>query len=108
MYTNICLDVHVHVDESMFVDVDECRNDPTLCGFMCRNRIGSYECICPRGQMLLADRKSCAGSQMSIKQPYKPVAKAPRPVTLVYMCPHMLTDICFWFNLNRISQRPQP
>ena len=46
--------------------VNECRNDPSLCTFMCRNLIGSYECVCPRGQMLLADRKTCAGTYVII------------------------------------------
>ena len=35
----------------------------SVCDYMCRNRPGSYECICPPGQRLLADRKTCAGKK---------------------------------------------
>lgn len=36
---------------------------PKPCAFQCTNTPGSFKCICPPGQQLLGDGKSCAGLQ---------------------------------------------
>ena len=48
------------------IDIDECSLDPSLCSYMCENVEGTYNCICPPGQKLLADQKSCAGTHLHI------------------------------------------
>ncbi len=43
----------------MCVDVDECADDPSVCGDgVCVNTDGGYECQCPTGFMLSADGRS--------------------------------------------------
>ncbi|XP_060737332.1 hemicentin-1 isoform X1 [Tachysurus vachellii] len=43
------------------VDVDECAQSPSPCGYQCRNVPGSFRCLCPPGSILLVDGRSCAG-----------------------------------------------
>ncbi|KAL8608110.1 hypothetical protein ACOMHN_016565 [Nucella lapillus] len=43
------------------VDINECEETPEICSYRCRNLWGDFECLCPPGQLRLADRKSCAG-----------------------------------------------
>ena len=45
----------------MFIDTDECIEQPGPCSYKCENTDGAYKCLCPVGQQLLADKKSCAG-----------------------------------------------
>lgn len=44
-----------------FSDVNECEQNPSVCRYRCYNTWGDFECLCPPGQLRLADRKSCAG-----------------------------------------------
>ena len=45
-----------------FEDTNECENSRTSgCTNGCLNLEGSYVCLCPEGQVLTADRKSCTG-----------------------------------------------
>nr|XP_033795381.1 thrombomodulin [Geotrypetes seraphini] len=39
------------------VDIDDC--DSATCDYECLNLPGSYECVCPPGQLLQADKTSC-------------------------------------------------
>ncbi|XP_030052150.1 thrombomodulin [Microcaecilia unicolor] len=39
------------------VDIDDC--DSVTCDFECLNLPGAYECLCPPGQLLQADKTSC-------------------------------------------------
>jgi len=48
--------------ELLIVDIDECREHPGICSYKCQNTEGDFDCICPPGQIRLADRKSCAGT----------------------------------------------
>ena len=50
-------------------DVDECANDPDICGAnaQCHNKLGSHECICDAGYMMGKD-KTCEG--MCFKCPF--------------------------------------
>ncbi|XP_070581750.1 hemicentin-1-like isoform X2 [Ptychodera flava] len=41
-------------------DINECRQNPSICSYECRNLPGTYECICPPGQKRLGNRKGCA------------------------------------------------
>ena len=42
------------------VDVDECKNDPFICGVgQCVNTPGGFECVCPQGYMLASDGRGC-------------------------------------------------
>lgn len=43
------------------LDVDECAQSPSPCGYQCRNVPGSFRCLCPPGTVLLGDGRSCAG-----------------------------------------------
>ena len=42
-------------------DINECEQVPKLCAHQCSNSPGSFKCVCPPGQHLLGDGKSCAG-----------------------------------------------
>ena len=44
----------------VFADVDECQLD--LCEHECVNSKGSYQCFCPAGYQLAADRHTCEGT----------------------------------------------
>ena len=48
--------------ELLILDIDECREQPGICSYKCQNTDGDFDCICPPGQIRLADRKSCAGT----------------------------------------------
>ncbi|XP_043941249.1 hemicentin-1 [Protopterus annectens] len=43
------------------IDIDECGEVPKPCAYRCINSPGSFKCLCPPGQHLLGDGKSCAG-----------------------------------------------
>lgn len=42
-------------------DINECEQMPKPCAYQCFNTPGSFKCVCPPGQHLLGDGKSCAG-----------------------------------------------
>lgn len=42
-------------------DINECEQVPKPCAYQCFNTPGSFKCVCPPGQHLLGDGKSCAG-----------------------------------------------
>lgn len=42
-------------------DINECEQVSKPCAYQCFNTPGSFKCICPPGQHLLGDGKSCAG-----------------------------------------------
>lgn len=44
-----------------WADINECEQVPKPCAYQCANIPGSFKCICPPGQHLLGDGKSCAG-----------------------------------------------
>ena len=44
-----------------FLDVDECMSDNGGCEKQCVNKDGSYKCLCGKGEVLMADKKTCAG-----------------------------------------------
>lgn len=48
-------------DPVIWADFDECERVPRPCAHQCINTPGSFKCVCPAGQHLLGDGKSCAG-----------------------------------------------
>ena len=52
-------------------DINECTMNLTLCGQICNNTIGSYECKCEDGYKLMPGTKQCTGtvSYYSIMSP---------------------------------------
>ena len=45
-------------------DVDECQRDPMLCtNGVCRNSLGSFECICGDGYVLAKGTTACIGKR---------------------------------------------
>ncbi len=73
------------------LDIDECASTPSPCSYSCQNTRGGYHCLCPPGQKLLADRKSCAGSKMFT-------------LFLIYAC--MNAWACAWLHFQRIGRVP--
>lgn len=51
----------VALDHGTWTDINECEQVPKPCAFQFTNTPGSFKCICPPGQHLLGDGKSCAG-----------------------------------------------
>lgn len=49
--------------EHSVVDIDECRDDPSLCtpGGTCHNTADGYRCVCKRGFKLDATGRKCVG-----------------------------------------------
>ena len=43
------------------IDVNECENSNGGCSHTCLNLPGSYECRCPSGSTLAANKKTCTG-----------------------------------------------
>lgn len=41
------------------LDINECLQLPTPCVYQCQNLQGSYRCLCPPGQTLLRDGRTC-------------------------------------------------
>lgn len=41
-------------------DINECLQLPPPCAYQCHNLQGSYRCLCPPGQILLRDDRTCA------------------------------------------------
>ena len=56
------LSPRVNLTLSVHEDINECSVDKSVCAYRCRNLLGSYKCLCPPGQKLLADKRSCAGT----------------------------------------------
>ena len=48
-----------------FPDINECLELPRTCTFQCQNLQGSYRCLCPLGQTLLRDGKTCTPPEQS-------------------------------------------
>ena len=46
-----------------FVDVDECKEINFICGLdgICINKNGSYDCVCPEGQIPNPNDNRCEG-----------------------------------------------
>lgn len=56
---------HIGPDQHTCEDIDECLQQPDLCGNLyCQNTIGSYVCNCRNGQYLSADGQECLGKQV--------------------------------------------
>nr|XP_022322237.1 hemicentin-1-like isoform X1 [Crassostrea virginica] len=51
------------------LDIDECKENPNVCIYRCHNTQGSFVCVCPLGQILLADKRSCAGLEYLEPEP---------------------------------------
>ncbi|KAM4812745.1 hemicentin-1 [Urocitellus parryii] len=49
------------------VDIDECQNRDT-CQHVCKNTIGSYQCICPPGYQLMLNGKTCQDVDECLEQ----------------------------------------
>lgn len=49
--------------EHSVVDIDECREDPSLCtpGGTCHNTADGYRCVCKRGFKLDSTGRKCVG-----------------------------------------------
>ena len=62
---SVCICVYVFFFFFMYhgtrADINECEQVPKPCAYQCFNTPGSFKCICPPGQHLLGDGKSCAG-----------------------------------------------
>lgn len=46
-------------------DINECLQLPTPCVYQCHNLQGSYRCLCPPGQSLLRDGRTCSPLERS-------------------------------------------
>lgn len=60
IYRNACI-MYLMFCTIFVLDVDECAQSSSLCGYQCRNVPGSFRCLCPPGTVLLVDGRSCAG-----------------------------------------------
>ena len=47
----------------MFSDVDECTVGSHFCDDICHNTLGSFTCHCRSGYRLMADLKTCLGTE---------------------------------------------
>ena len=46
----------------LFTDIDECRENPALCGEgTCANIEGSFKCMCPDGYVPMIGEQGCMG-----------------------------------------------
>ena len=48
-------------------DIDECVKSNGGCQHICKNNIGSYQCLCHNGYSLVADEYSCEGKIIILK-----------------------------------------
>ena len=48
-----------------FPDINECLQQPGTCAYQCQNLQGGYRCLCPPGQTLLRDGKTCTPLEQS-------------------------------------------
>ena len=44
------------------LDTNECLNENGSCSQICTNTLGSYNCSCRSGYILLEDKASCTGN----------------------------------------------
>ena len=61
--------VHIHYTAMFYAqlistDVNECE-ESNDCADICINRLGSYECMCSQGFMLLEDGRNCQRKSVS-------------------------------------------
>jgi len=63
----VCVCVCVYVCVCVAVDIDECREQPRVCGLngTCRNTHGSYRCSCNTG-FHISPAGTCAGISVSL------------------------------------------
>lgn len=52
-----------HFIFAMFSDVDECTVGSHFCDDICQNTLGSFTCHCRTGYRLMADLKTCLGTE---------------------------------------------
>lgn len=50
-----------------FPDINECLQLPRTCAYQCHNLQGSYRCLCPPGQTLLRDGKTCTPLEHNVQ-----------------------------------------
>lgn len=53
----------------LYIDIDECNGDVSVCHHKCTNTIGSFECSCHNGYHLTGDGRTCTGIQCISVQP---------------------------------------
>lgn len=69
-------------------DINECLQLPRTCTFQCQNVQGGYRCLCPPGQTLLRDGKTCTpleqreqnGTTVSHRGPLVPLLRPRTPL----------------------------
>ena len=49
----------IHFSKNILLDVDECQMSKAGCDYRCQNTLGGFSCVCPAGQRLHIDGKSC-------------------------------------------------
>ena len=59
----------------LFLDIDECKDDPGICQHNCTNTVGSFTCTCPPGYRLSRDKTTCIGIHQILTYFIKVVAK---------------------------------
>ena len=45
----------------IFIDINECADGTNGCTQNCTNTVGSFQCSCKDGYMLLQDKRTCNG-----------------------------------------------
>ena len=45
----------------IFIDINECVEGTSGCTQNCTNTVGSFQCSCKNGYMLLEDKRTCNG-----------------------------------------------
>lgn len=61
------------VPDGVFADMDLCNTVEHGCEHQCVSAPGSYYCICPEGQLLQEDGKSCGSKSSLTNQPCRTI-----------------------------------
>lgn len=72
--------------EYSVVDIDECREDPSLCtpGGTCHNTADGYRCVCKRGFKLDSTGRKCVGRPDTSRGNLGGGIKVPKNIHTIY------------------------
>jgi len=56
------------IENNSVTDTNECRTQPGLCQYDCRNTDGGFQCLCPPGFKLHSSGRGCIGELVELQQ----------------------------------------
>ena len=61
MCLQLCWAKLLMITRFVYIDIDECQEDPSPCDQVCTNTVGGFECSCELGYRYAGEDQGCVG-----------------------------------------------